>query len=86
MRSISIIYWTSYGLYFRRNDTVDFVGDGTIEKPTTETIGVDTEIMFPSCGRAEILYGCKPSQKRLAVVYPADTVKIKFYPALKWVN
>ena len=51
-----------YGLYFRRNDTVDFVGDGTVEKPTTETIGVDTEIMFPSCGRAEI-YGSKTSQK-----------------------
>ena len=85
MRSISIIYWTSYGLYFRRNDTVDFVGDGTVEKPTTETIEVDTEIMFPSCGRAEI-YGSKTSQKKLAVVYPADTVTIKFYPALKWVN
>ena len=28
----------SCGQYFRRNDTVDFVGDGTVEKPTTENI------------------------------------------------
>ena len=61
MRSVSN-NWTSYGLYFRRNDTVDFVGDGTVEKPITETIEVDTEIMFPSCGRAEI-YGSKTSKK-----------------------
>ena len=47
----------SCGQYFRRNDTVDFVGDGTVEKPTTENIAVDTEIMFPSYQRAEI-EGC----------------------------
>ena len=85
MRSVSN-NWTSYGLYFRRNDTVDFVGDGTVEKPTTETIGVDTEIMFPSCGRAEILYGCKPSQKTRCSLSGRHCVKIKFCPALKWVN
>ena len=27
-------------LDFRQNDTVDFVGDGTIEKPTPENIGI----------------------------------------------
>ena len=26
-------------LDFRQNDTVDFVGDGTIEKPTPENMG-----------------------------------------------
>ena len=41
-------------LDFRQNDTVDFVGDGTIEKPTPENIGVDTKIMFLSCRIAEI--------------------------------
>ena len=41
-------------LDFRQNDTVDFVGDGTIEKPTPENIGVDTKIMFLSCQIAEI--------------------------------
>ena len=32
----------------------DFVGDGTIEKPTPENIGVDTKIMFLSRRTAEI--------------------------------
>ena len=41
-------------LDFRQNDTVDFVGDGTIEKPTPENIGVDTKIMFLSSRIAEI--------------------------------
>ena len=41
-------------LDFPQNDTIDFVGDGTIEKPTAENIGVDTKIIFPSCRRAEI--------------------------------
>ena len=41
-------------LDFRQNDTMDFVGDGTIEKPTPENIGVDTKIMFLSCRIAEI--------------------------------
>ena len=36
-------------LDFRQNDTVYFVGDGTIEKPTPENIGVDTKITFLSC-------------------------------------
>jgi len=41
-------------LDFRQNDTVDFVVDGTIEKPTPENIGVDTKIMFLSSRVAEI--------------------------------
>ena len=41
-------------LDFRQNGTVDFVGDGTIEKPTPENIGVDTEIMSLSGRIAEI--------------------------------
>jgi hypothetical protein len=46
-------------LDFRQNYTVDFVGDGTIEKPTPENIGVDTKIRFLSCRIAEIEGGCK---------------------------
>ena len=41
-------------LDFRQNGTVDFVGDGTIEKPTPENIGVDTKITFLSGRIAEI--------------------------------
>jgi len=41
-------------LDFRQNDTEDFFGDGTIEKPTPENMGVDTKIMFLSCRIAEI--------------------------------
>ena len=41
-------------LDFRQNDTVYFVGDGTIEKPTPENIGVNTKITFLSCPIAEI--------------------------------
>ena len=32
-------------LDFGQNNTLDFVGDGTSEKPTPENIGVDTKIM-----------------------------------------
>ena len=41
-------------LDFRQNDTVDLVGDCTIEKPIPENIGVDTKIMFLSSRTAEI--------------------------------
>ena len=47
-------------LDFRQNDTVDFVGDGTVEKSTPENMGVDTKIMFLSGRIAEIEgVGCK---------------------------
>ena len=54
-------------LDFRQNDTVDFVGDGTIEKPTPENIGVDTKIMFLSCRIAEIEGGASLHPPPLAL-------------------
>ena len=49
-------------LDFRQNGTVDFVGDGTIEKPTPENIGVDTKITFLSGRIAEIEWGVPPGR------------------------
>ena len=41
-------------LDFRQNDTAYLVGDGTIEKPISENICLDTKIMFLSRRMAEI--------------------------------
>jgi hypothetical protein len=51
-------------LISHKKDTINFVGDGTIEKPTPENVGVDTKIIPQSCRGAEI-EGC----------YPADTLR-----------
>ena len=60
-------FFRFYGrhLDFRQNGTVDFVSDGTIEKPTPENIGVDTKITFLSGWIAEIEGGANPPAVRV---------------------
>ena len=58
---------------------MDFVGDGTIEKPTPENIGVDTKIMFLSCRIAEIEGGASLHPPRLFVLQiRSGSPRVKF--------